>query len=207
MQKSKKGYNFFLSRMYFAINDGYQNFLVFAPILSSLILDSNKKVANWISTRMSSWKIKPFDTNLELTISNLANGRLILKFKISVLVQKMFSFYSNFLLNLHIVYELNNWPPNPTNNFPVKNCFLGTVKLVRNTIKSKFTYNGWGIAFDGEGLCSFDNVFARNLTIFVVDNTSSSHNDGIDINDSIGAAEKNSINFRQANTKFCLSLH
>ena len=34
--------------MSFTGNDGYQNiFLVFAPILSSLVLDSNKKVTNW----------------------------------------------------------------------------------------------------------------------------------------------------------------
>ena len=94
--------------MYFADNDGYQNFLVFAPILSSLILDSNKRVTNWILTGISSEKIKPFDTNLEPTMSNLANGRVTLKFNNSVLVQKIFSFlYRNFILNLWIVYELN----------------------------------------------------------------------------------------------------
>ena len=59
--------------MYFTGKDGYQNFLVFAPMLSSLILDSNKKVTNWISTGN-----KPFDTNLEPTISNLANGKVSL---------------------------------------------------------------------------------------------------------------------------------
>ena len=50
--------------MYFTVNDGYQNFLVFAPMLSSLILDSNKKGTNWISNRVSSEKIKLFDTIL-----------------------------------------------------------------------------------------------------------------------------------------------
>ena len=29
--------------MYFTDDDGYQNFLVFAPMFSSLVLDSNKK--------------------------------------------------------------------------------------------------------------------------------------------------------------------
>ena len=41
-----------------------------------------------------------------------------------------------------IVYELNTWPRNPVNNFSLKSCLFGTIKLVRNTIKSKFTYNG-----------------------------------------------------------------
>ena len=34
-QLSEKGYDFLLSRMYFTGNDGYQNFLVFDPKLSS----------------------------------------------------------------------------------------------------------------------------------------------------------------------------
>ena len=90
-------------------------------------------------------------------------------------------------------------------NFPLKHCTIksGTVRLVRNAIKSKFTYNVLGIVFDGEGSCSFGNDFARNVVIFGVDNSSSSHNDnqknhflllGVGpadgINDSTGAAKK-----------------
>ena len=101
-----------------------------------------------------------------------------LKFCNSVLVQKSFSsLYSNFILNLYIVCELNNWPGNLTNTFTLKNCLFGTVKLVRNTMKSKFTNNGWGLAFDGEGSWNFGNDFARNVGIFGVDNSSSSHTD------------------------------
>ena len=57
----------------------------------------------------------------------------------------------------------------------MKNCLFGTVKLVRNAIKSKFIYNGYRIAFVGEGSWIFDNDLARNVAIFVVDNSSSSH--------------------------------
>ena len=58
-------------------------------------------------------------------MSNLANGRVILKFNKSVLVQKsLSSLYSNFILNSYIVYELNTWPRNPTNNFTLKNCLF-----------------------------------------------------------------------------------
>ena len=49
-QMSEKGYDFLLDRMYFTGNDGYQNFLVYAQVLSSLITDSIEKVINWIST-------------------------------------------------------------------------------------------------------------------------------------------------------------
>ena len=61
-------------RIYFTGNHDYKRFLVFAPMLSSLILDSNKKVTKCILTGISSEKIKPFDTNLEQTMSKLANG-------------------------------------------------------------------------------------------------------------------------------------
>ena len=85
-----------LGKMYFTGNYGYQKFLLFAPMLSSLILDSNKKVTYWISTEISSIKTKPFDTNLEPSMSNLANARVNLKFDNSVIVQKkFFSLYSN----------------------------------------------------------------------------------------------------------------
>ena len=76
-------------------------------MLSSIILDSNKSVTNWMSTRISSEKIKPYDTNLEPTMSNLANGRVTLKFNNFILKQKISSsLYSNFISNVYIIYEL-----------------------------------------------------------------------------------------------------
>ena len=62
--------------MCFKGNDGFQNFLVFVPMLSSLVLDSNKNVTSWISTAILSENIKRFYTNLEQIMSNLANGRV-----------------------------------------------------------------------------------------------------------------------------------
>ena len=122
------------------------------------------------------------------------------------------SLYNDFILNLYIVYEFNTKPHNPANSFSLKDCLFGTVKLTKNADKSKFTYNGRGIAFDGKGSWSFSNGFARNVTTFVVDNTSSSHTDiqksnflivseGINI----GTAEKNLA--LKKKTKFSLSLH
>ena len=81
---------FLLGRMYLKSHSGYHNFLVFASMLSSLILDCNKKVTNRISPGMSSDKNKPFGDNLEPTMSNLTNGRVILKSSNSALVQKSF---------------------------------------------------------------------------------------------------------------------
>ena len=55
--------------MHFASDNGYK-ILVLVPMLSTLTLDSNKKVTNWMLTKISSEKVKPFHTILEPTISN-----------------------------------------------------------------------------------------------------------------------------------------
>ena len=73
--------------MYCTGDDGYQNVLAFTPMLSLRTLD-NEKFTNWILTGISPKKIKPFVNNLELVMSNLANGRVILKFDNYVLVLK-----------------------------------------------------------------------------------------------------------------------
>ena len=161
--------------MCFTSDDDYQNILVFVPMLNSLTWDNSKKVTSWISTGVLPKNIKPFDANLGPTMTNLANGKVILKFNNSLLVQKNSSLYSNFIFNFYIVYELNNWFRNLSNNFVLKSCLLGTVKLTRNSDESKFIYNSWGIAFDGVDSWSFGNNFARNFVTFGVDNTSSSH--------------------------------
>ena len=59
---------FLLGRICFTGDDGYENVLIFPPMLSSLMLDNNEKVTNWISAGISSEEIKPFDTNLEPSI-------------------------------------------------------------------------------------------------------------------------------------------
>ena len=64
---------------------------------------------------------------------------------------------------------------NLASNFTLKNCLFGTVKFTRNADKSKFTYNGRGIAFDGKGMWSLGNGFAAKVVIFGLDNTSLSH--------------------------------
>ena len=65
-------------------------------------------------------------------MSDLVKGRVSIKFNNSVLVQKNFSsLYSNSIMSLSLVYELNNWPDNPSNNFTQKNCLFGAGKLTR----------------------------------------------------------------------------
>ena len=54
-------------------------------MISSLIFDRDRKVTNWIATRILSEKIKSFGTDLEPTMANLAHGRVNLKFNNPVL--------------------------------------------------------------------------------------------------------------------------
>ena len=87
-------------------------------------------------------------------------------------------------------------------------------------LEQKYVYSGYGITFDNAGLWSFENDFARNVIIFDVNNSSSSHSDNrknnfltgedptFEVNGKFGSPEKKiSINFIKANTKFSLSLH
>ena len=98
---------------------------------------------------------------------------LNLKFNNSVLVKKKKKnpLCSNVILNLYkliyIFYELNTWPRNSTNNFTLNIFLFGTVKLPRNTIKSKSTYNGCRIVFDGESSWNFDNDVPVNDVIYM----------------------------------------
>ena len=98
---------------------------------------------------------------------------------------------------------------------------FGAANIVKNSDVEKYLYSGYGIVFYGKGEWNCDKDYARNVITFCIDNTSSCHADNrknnflisgegdtFGIDESFGAlAKKLSINFRKANTKFCLSLH
>ena len=125
------------------------------------------------------------------------------------------------IVNVYIVYDLDDWPKNYLRNFTLKNCLFGVNNIVKSNNKEKYAYSGQGIAFDGKGEWSFGNYTARNIIIFRVDNSSSSHRDNLKndflmlgdgpsfgVDGRFGASEKKiDINFIKAKTKVCLSLH
>ena len=80
-------------------------------------------------------------------------------------------------MNAYIVYDLDDWPKIPLRNFTLKNCLLGATNILKNSDKGKYGYNGYGIAVEGKSSWSFGNDLARNVVIFGVDNSSSSHTD------------------------------
>ena len=98
---------------------------------------------------------------------------------------------------------------------------FGVISIVKNNDKKKHVYSGYRITFDSPGWWSFNNDTARNVIIFGVGNSSSSHSNNcknkilmlgegptFGMNGKFGLLEKKfSINFTKANTKLCLSLH
>ena len=124
-------------------------------------------------------------------------------------------------MNVYIVYDLDAWLRNPTNNLKFRNCLFGATNIVKNSVKEKYVYSGYEITFDSAGSWSFDICFARNVIIFGVDNSSLSHSDNCKNNSLIlgkdptfrsngrfsSPEKKFSIDFTKANTEFCLSLH
>ena len=135
--------------------------------------------------------------------------------------EKSTSLFSNFTLNLYLIYELNNCLHNPSINFTLIIYWFDALKLMRNLIKKRFSYNGQGIAFDWVVAWSLCKWFSRNVVIFGANNTLSQHTNNQqniilvlgegsnnDFNVSVGkAVRKISVNFPRAYKHFYLSLH
>ena len=81
---------------------------------------------------------------------------------------------------------------------------FGATNIVKTSDKAKWFISSYGIAFDGAGPWIFVNDFARNVVIFGVNNSSSSHSENCKIiflvfgerppdgiNGSFGSPEKN----------------
>ena len=51
--------------------------------------------------------------------------------------------------------------------------------MVKNSYKENYVHSGCGIAFDRVSFWSFDNDTGKNVIIFGVDNSSSSHSDNL----------------------------
>ena len=100
---------------------------------------------------------------------------------------------------------------------------LGATNILKSSYRENYVYSGYGIAFDGKGSLSYSDDFAKNVIIFEVDNSSSSHTDNLKndflilgegdtfgINGSFGTPKKiffSNYNFTKAKKKFCLSWH
>ena len=115
------------------------------------------------------------------------------------------------------------WLLNLDSKFALLNSLSGDVKLTRNADPDKYSYSGYGTAFDLNGTFSLSDgkEFGKNVIIFGLDNSSSVPVDGgkEDIlllgkgladglyDTTLTAVDEYSINFSGQQNKFCLSLH
>ena len=93
--------------------------------------------------------------------------------------------YTTKIVNDYIVFDLDNWPKNLLRNFTLKMCFFGLTNVVKNNDKETYVYSGYGIAFDRKDSWIFNDDLAKNVIIFRVDNSSSTHPDNLENNFSI----------------------
>ena len=99
----------------------------------------------------------------------------------------------------------------------LENSLFGTVKLVKNAEIDQQKFSGYGTAFAMKGTFGFPAIgFGENVMIFGADMDSSEHIDILilgkgptqELHGTMLTADKMySINFREHNKKFCLSLH
>ena len=111
-----------------------------------------------------------------LHIIKLSKYRIGIKFDKDPLTAEENNYLSK-IVNFYIVYELYNWPRNPTNNFNFKKCLFGATSKVKKSDKEKYAYSGYWITFNSISSWSFYNDYARNVIIFGADNTSPSRAD------------------------------
>ena len=55
------------------------------------------------------------------------------------------------IVNVYIIYDLDAWPRNPTNNFKFKKYVFRATNIVKNSDKEKNVYSRYGITFDSAG--------------------------------------------------------
>ena len=79
------------------------------------------------------------------------------------------------IVKSYIVYEINLWKCGYDDYYVPENSLLGTVNWVKNADIDKHKYSGYGIRFDRLETFSLGVGFARNVTIFCFDVSSSTH--------------------------------
>ena len=132
-------------------------------------------VPSWKSKGVYNSTLKPLYTAFLYSIE-LSEYRMGIKFDKDPWAVEQKNYVSQ-IVNTYIVYDLDAWPRNLTNNFKIKNCLFGSTSVVKNSENEKYMYSGYWITFDSAGSWSFDSAIARNVIIFGVDNSPSSHAD------------------------------
>ena len=133
---------------------GVQNMFVYQPtqILNTLSFGDQKEYI-FQAWCIKSWflpKVKYFNKKLIIQLNNTPLD-----------IEE--NNYTTKIVNVYIVYDLDDWPKNPLRNFALKNCLLGATNIVKNNEAEKYVYSDYVTAFDGKGSWNFDDDFDRNV--------------------------------------------
>ena len=112
--------------------NGPQNMFVYQQILGTLELKKDKKADNvlsWKSKGVFNSTFKPLYTAFlhSIKLSEYKMGITFDKDPLAVEQNKSVST----IVNVYIVYDLDAWPRNPTNNFKFKTCSFGATSVVK----------------------------------------------------------------------------
>ena len=127
-----KVYNFFLSTIYFTSNDGSQKMFVYHPTLNTSESKKYKGTyyfVSWKSKGVNVSELKPLYTACLHSIK-ISEYKMRIKFDKDPLAVEQ-NTYATKIVNSYIVYDLDGWPRNPTNNFKFKNCLFGSTNIVK----------------------------------------------------------------------------
>ena len=168
------------------------------------------KYLNSSTEYITSWRSKGVYNTKHILIKNDSlpnirdpNKKILLQFDYTPLVVEQNNYTSN-IVNVYMVYDLDYWPKIPLRNFTLKLY----INIVKNSDREKYFCSGYRIAFDGKGSWSFNDDFARNVIIFGIDKSSSSHTDNLK-NDFLILAEGDTFgingSFGSPGKKMCIN--
>ena len=170
---------YFRDKSHFEDN-GTQNYLVFETAYRYFktvsINDSN--ILSWKSKALSDEIIKPPSTSNKMrNLSvNCVGTKARVKLNVDCLKQERISFDHGKIVNIYIVYEMDRNVD--ISSYPMlENCLFGAVKLTKYVDIDLYKYSGYGIGFNRKRFFSTDDEVGRNVIIFAVDMSSSSHID------------------------------
>ena len=113
------------------------------------------------SKRVYTSKLKPLNTVFSYSIK-LSGYKVGIKYDKDPLVVEQNN-YETKIVSAYIVYKLDAWPRNPTNNFTFKNCLFGVTSVVKNNDEEKWVYSSYGIAFSSAGSWNLSVTMLRML--------------------------------------------
>ena len=144
-------------------------------------------MSEWESKRWSNKKFRPPYTRNEFFSLNLQWNKYGIKSRLErspLKKEDTTPLTPNNTVNLCIIYELDLWPSDLSNEFTLDGCLFGCFELKKNYGPDKCSYSGYGIGFNPHGFHYLpDGSVGKSVITFGVDMSSFMYidNEGKDI--------------------------